>query len=207
MSDKATLSDIATPRQAGRIYLEIELTKRRGRMHHGQVIRADLDLARRPSPPTSASAFLRRSASAREPSRARRKPRNGKPFRRRPPIPAWARASGRAGEGDPLFFAGAGLALLDAFLRRDPPAAGALRARLALQSAAASAKILRLNADEGALRDLRFAVGDDSARPRSCCRCGATSPAGRPASTPAGSLDAAARARPGRGPERASQPA
>jgi hypothetical protein len=59
-----------------------------------------------------------------------------------------------------LFAAGAGLALLDAFLRADPPAAGALRARLALQSAAASAKILRLNADEGALRDLRFAVGD-----------------------------------------------
>ena len=28
-------------------------------------------------------------------------------------------------------------------------------------SAAASAKILRLNADEGALRDLRFAVGDE----------------------------------------------
>ena len=77
------------------------------------------------------------------------------------PVPAWARASGRAGQGDPLFFAGVGLALLDAHLRRDPPAAGALRARLALQSAAASAKILRLNADEGALRDLRFAVGDD----------------------------------------------
>jgi Protein of unknown function (DUF1403) len=77
------------------------------------------------------------------------------------PVPAWARASGRAGQGDPLFFAGAGLALLDAHLRRDPPAAGALRARLALQSAAASAKILRLNTHEGALRDLRFAVGDD----------------------------------------------
>ncbi len=76
------------------------------------------------------------------------------------PIPAWARAGGRAGEGEPLFFAGAGLALLDAFLRADPPAAGALRARLALQSAAASAKILRVNADEAALRDLRFAVGD-----------------------------------------------
>ena len=73
------------------------------------------------------------------------------------PIPAWARASGRAGEGDPLFAAGAGLALLDAFLRADPPAAGALHARLALKSAAASAKILRVNADEGALRDLRFA--------------------------------------------------
>jgi hypothetical protein len=74
------------------------------------------------------------------------------------PIPAWARATGRAGEGDPLFFAGTGLALLDAFLRHDPPAAGALRARLAVQSAAASAKILRLNADERTLRDLRFAV-------------------------------------------------
>jgi hypothetical protein len=76
------------------------------------------------------------------------------------PIPAWARASGRAGQGEPLFAAGAGLALLDACLRADPPAAGALRSRLALQSAAACAKILRLNADEAALRDLRFAVGD-----------------------------------------------
>jgi hypothetical protein len=74
------------------------------------------------------------------------------------PIPAWGRASGRTGQGDALFFAGAGLALLDAHLRRDPPAAGALRARLALKSAAASANILRLNTDEGALRDLRFAA-------------------------------------------------
>jgi hypothetical protein len=73
-------------------------------------------------------------------------------------VPAWARAHGRAGEVDPLFAAGAGLALLDAHLRRDPPAAGALRSRLALQTAAASARILRLNADASALRDLRFAV-------------------------------------------------
>jgi Protein of unknown function (DUF1403) len=76
------------------------------------------------------------------------------------PVPAWARANGRA-DGDPLFAAGASLALLDAVLRRDPPAAGALRARLALQSAAGTAKILRLNADAAALRDLRFAIGDD----------------------------------------------
>ena len=75
------------------------------------------------------------------------------------PVPSWARASGRAEQGDPLFAAGAGLALLDAFLRRDPPGAGALRSRLALISAGACAKLLRLNADEGALRDLRFAVG------------------------------------------------
>ena len=78
------------------------------------------------------------------------------------PIPSWARASGRAGEGGPLFAAGAGLALLDAFLRRDPPYAGALRRRLALQGAAASAKILRLNAAAAALRDLRFAIGEDA---------------------------------------------
>jgi len=78
-----------------------------------------------------------------------------------PPLaaPSWTRASGRA-DGDQLFFAGAGLALLDAVLRHDPPAAGALRQRLALQSAGACAKILRLNADVAALRDLRFAVGD-----------------------------------------------
>jgi hypothetical protein len=75
-------------------------------------------------------------------------------------VPAWARASGRAGESDPLFFAGVSLALLDGHLRSDPRAAGALRSRLALRSAAASAKILRLNADTAALRDLRFATGD-----------------------------------------------
>ena len=98
--------------------------------------------------------------------RARPTPSIAKPPERQafPPalIPAWARASGRAGEGDPLFAAGAGLALLDAALRCDPPSAGALRSRLALKSAAASAKILRLNADEGALRDLRFAIGEDA---------------------------------------------
>ena len=114
--------------------------------------------------PTSARAFLRRASGTQ--GRARKSAqaaliRQPFPSLAAAPVPAWARASGRAGQGDPLFFAGAGLALLDAFLRRDPPCAGALRSRLALMSAAASAKILRLNADEGALRDLRFAVGDD----------------------------------------------
>jgi hypothetical protein len=75
-----------------------------------------------------------------------------------PAVPAWARATGRAGESEPLFFAGVSLALLDGHLRRDPPTAGALRARLALQSTAASARILRLNTDASALRDLRFAA-------------------------------------------------
>jgi hypothetical protein len=122
------------------------------------VIRADLTLV--PDPIADLGEAV--PAPIRQSARAKRTPTKD-PERQTfpPPVPAppWARASGRAG-GDPLFAAGAGLALLDAYLRRDPPSAGALRSRLALKSAAASAKILRLNADEAALRDLRFAVGD-----------------------------------------------
>ena len=124
-----------------------------------RVIRAEFELLADPP------ADLGESVPAPLRKRARAKPSATKTPERQAfpppaPIPSWVRASGRAGEGDPLFAAGAGLALLDAFLRADPPAAGALRARLALQSAVASAKILRVNTDEAALRDLRFAVGD-----------------------------------------------
>ena len=125
-------------------------------IHHAPVIRTDLELL---------DDHIRAGAerfSASSAKRARAEISQAKaPERHAPaPIPAWARANGRAGEGGYLFAAGAGLALLDAHLRAEPPAAGALRSRLALQSAAASAKILRLNADEAALRDLRFAVGE-----------------------------------------------
>jgi hypothetical protein len=130
-------------------------------MHHRQVIRADPDL------PATLADDLGEGVTATLRKRTRAKPSTPKAPERQtfsPPasVPAWARASGRAGEGDPLFFAGAGLALLDTCLRADPPAAGALRSRLALKSAAASAKILRINADEAALRDLRFAIGEDA---------------------------------------------
>jgi Protein of unknown function (DUF1403) len=122
------------------------------------VIRADLTLVPSPAADPGAGVPVRPRLRA----RAGRTDANSiqiQPFSAPAPIPSWVRASGRAGE-DPLFAAGAGLALLDAHLRRDPPAAGVLRSRLALQSAAASAKILRLNTHEGALRDLRFAVGN-----------------------------------------------
>ena len=109
------------------------------------------------------------------------------------PVPSWARLTGTAGEGDPLFFAGASLALLDAFLRREPPSAGALRSRLALKSATASAKILRLNAGEGALRDLRFAIGEDASPAAKLLRLWRDL-AGRPPSLDPGRLrDTAAR--------------
>ena len=122
------------------------------------MIRADLILVPNPvaDPGDGVPAPLRQRARER---RTADNPLTAQPFLPAP-IPAWARANGRAGQGGPLFAAGASLALLDAALRRDPPSAGALRSRLVLQSAAASAKVLRLNADAGALRDLRFAVGD-----------------------------------------------
>jgi hypothetical protein len=125
------------------------------------VIRTDLTLVPDPAadPGEGGPAPLRRSAGTGRTS-TKAPETQAFPSLAAAPVPAWARASGRAGE-DPLFAAGAGLALLDAFLRRDPPAAGALRQRLALISAAASAKILRVNTHEGALRDLRFAVGEE----------------------------------------------
>ena len=128
------------------------------RTHHWQVIRPGLTLV--PDPLDE----LREAVPALGVRRARTKANSPKaPEIKTFPLPAavptWARANGRAGE-DSLFVAGASLALLDAHLRRDPPAAGALRSRLALHSAAASAKMVRLNADAAALRDLRLAVGD-----------------------------------------------
>ena len=96
-------------------------------------------------------------------------------------FPHWARwPTARAVSSDAAFFAGASLALFDARLRggadvssaamdRNPPFAGALRQRLALQAAAACAKLARLREDASGLRDAEHLapVGEE------------TSPAGR----------------------------
>jgi hypothetical protein len=79
-------------------------------------------------------------------------------------IPAWARlaAPDAALAGAAPFAAGASLALLDGILRQNPAFAGALRNRLALKAAAASARILHMREDEGALRDTEhLAAADD----------------------------------------------
>jgi hypothetical protein len=126
-------------------------------IHHRDVIRSALTLVSDPRVDLGeggAAPLRRRAGKGQAAATIPEKPAFPPPAA----VPAWARANGRAGDTEPLFAAGASLALLDAHLRRDPPAAGALRARLALQSAAASAKILRLNADASALRDLRFAA-------------------------------------------------
>ena len=73
--------------------------------------------------------------------RARKKPQG--------PVPSWTRSAGRAGEGDSRFSAAA-----------TRVATGALGQRLALQSAATSAKIPRPRTDEASLRDPRFALAD-----------------------------------------------
>ena len=82
-------------------------------------------------------------------------------------FPRWAHRPADARE--PAFFACAGLALFDAILRENPPFAGALRQRLALQAATACAKLARLREDAAILRDAEHLapVG------------GETSPAGR----------------------------
>ena len=156
------------------------------------MIRADLDPLSDPAP------TLGNGGATTLPRRARAKPSAAKAPERQAftspaPVPSWARASGRAGQGEPPFAAGASLALIDAHLRRDPPYAGTLRQRLAVHSAAATAKILRLNADAAALRDLRFAIGNElgpAAKLLSLWR----DLAGRPPSLDPGRiLDAAAR--------------
>jgi hypothetical protein len=156
-----------------------------------QVIRAELELlADVPPDPED-----RVPATLRQPLRVKRLPAKAPEHRAFPPPTSSRSGRGRAkGQGgDPRFFAGAGLALLDIFLRADPPSAGALRARLALQSTATCAKILRVNADAAALRDLRFAVGDPlgaAANLLSLWRDGAGRP---PSLDPSWIFDAAAR--------------
>ena len=187
MSDKAILSDIATPRQAGRIPRHNSVTKRRQRLTMRQVIRADLTLVPDPLADLGDGVPAPPRRSAREPKPELGENPGQQAFPPPAPIPAWARASGRAGEGDPLFAAGAGLALLDALSaprparRRGaalPP--GAPERRRFRQDPAPQRR--RSRAARPALRGRRPA--GPAAR---LLRSGATSPGGRPASTPAGS--------------------
>ena len=80
-------------------------------------------------------------------------------------LPSWARPNLQAVDGSLGAFlaAGASLVLLDGILRQDLSFAGVLRQRLALRAAAASAKIMRLREDEGALRDAtHLSIGEET---------------------------------------------
>src|SRR3954453_14205640 len=71
------------------------------------------------------------------------------------PLPGWARRHGDdAGpSSEAAFAAGAALLALDQIVRAEPPWLGALRQRQALAAAAISSRLMRLPADEAALRD------------------------------------------------------
>jgi Protein of unknown function (DUF1403) len=83
------------------------------------------------------------------------------------PLPRWITKSGVARSGvtgaEAAFAAGAATLALDQIIRSDPPWLGCLRMRLALKAATIAARMLRLNADEAALRDARHLTraGDD----------------------------------------------
>ena len=78
-------------------------------------------------------------------------------------LPSWARRNMQDGSPGAFLTAGASLVLLDGILRQDIPFAGALGHRLALSAAAASAKIMRLREDEGALRDaMHLSIGEQT---------------------------------------------
>src|SRR4051794_41728609 len=80
------------------------------------------------------------------------------------PLPAWARRAGDdGGPSETAFAAGAALLALDQIVRAEPPWLGALRQRQALAAAAVSSRLMRLPADEAALRDAHHLTraGDD----------------------------------------------
>ena len=81
------------------------------------------------------------------------------------PLPGWARRHGDdAGpSSEAAFAAGAALLALDQIVRAEPPWLGALRQRQALAAAAVSSRLMRLPADEAALRDAHHLTraGDD----------------------------------------------
>ena len=185
------------PRQAGRI-------PRSGRdkaphtTHHRQVIRADLTPRPRPAADLG-EAVPAPSRQAREQAELGENPGTSA-FPPPAPVPAWARASGRAGEGY-LFSAGAGLALLDACPAPRPArrrgAAGAPGAseRRGLRHDPAPQR-RRRRAARPALRRRRRRPG----RAAASALAGSRRPAAQPRPRPACRRGGAARA--GRGPER-----
>ena len=204
MSDKANLSDIPSPRQAGRNPSLNELTKRRRRTHHRQVIRADLDPRSRPASPTRRRSRSR--AGCRQSARAKTD------LGESPGTASLSAAGGGSGLGAGERKGRGGRAPVlrrgqPCLARRLPAPRPARRRGAALsawrsQSAAASAKILRLNAD--AARAARPALRRRRRRPGRGEAASAVARPRRPAAQPRPRPACRRRgaARPGRGPER-----
>jgi hypothetical protein len=108
MSDIGSLSDIPAQRQAGRIRRQITRQSAADDSPWPRV-------SRRPRRPRQPHCRPRERVPARA-SHAREREADPSCAAFSPtPVPAWARTSGRGGEGDPPFAAGAGVALLDGY--------------------------------------------------------------------------------------------
>ena len=194
MSDKAILSDIATARQAGRITRANSVTKRRQGLTMRRVIRADLDLARRPAcRPRGGRSCAAPAARA---SQADHRENPGNPSLSAAGADPRLGAGERKGRGgrSPVLPPAPGLALLDAFLR----ARSARRRRAARPPGAAERRGLAPRSCASTPTKARCATcaspsATSSGLRRSSCRSGATL-AGRPPSLDPGRIvDAAAR--------------
>ena len=157
------------------------------RIHHAQVIRADLDPRRRPVADLGRRALAPPATARASQAEPRRKPRNGKPFRRRRRSrPGRGRAEGQ-GRAIPCSAPAPGSRCSTLFCAPTRPPPGRCAPAWRFRAPRPPPRSCASTRDEGALRDLRFAVGDPLGPAAKLLRSGATSPAGRPASTPAGS--------------------
>ena len=189
MSDKVSLSDIPTPRQAGRIARSKQSTKRRQGFTMRQVIRADLDPRSPTRSPTSATA-VRRAARA-------KRARASRTSAKAPGTASLSAAGGGPGLGAGERKGRGGRSPVRR--RRRPRPARRRPARATRPPPGRCAPAWRFRAPRPPPKSCastptqaRCATcASPSATPpgprRNCCSCGATSPPGRPASTPAGS--------------------
>ena len=192
MSDNGKLIGHRHPTTSGADYATNERDKAPPTIHHAPVIRADLTPRSPTRPPTPTRAFPRRLRQ-----RARAKPDHGespgKASLSAPgagPVVGAGERKGRAGRSPLLRRRRARLA------RRFPAPRSARRRRAALAPRAAERR--RLRQDPAPQRRRRRAARPAlrrrrrRARPRGSFGSGGSSPAGRPASTPAGLAAAAA---------------
>ena len=182
MSDKASLSDIATPRQAGRIIRHKQRDKAPLKIHHAPVIRADLDLLADPPPDLGEGVPAPlREARASEAERGEN-PGTARFRRRRRSRPGRGRAEGQ-GRAIPCSppAPGSRFSTPSCAPTRPPPERCALASRFRApppppKSCASTPTKPRCatSASPSATR---------SGPRRTSCRSGAMAPAGRPAST------------------------
>jgi hypothetical protein len=153
------------------------------RTHHGDVIRADLTLVPDPLADLGESgpAPLRPSAAT---SRTSAKAPKMPAFPSPAPVPAWARASGRAGRDDPLFFAGAGLALLDAACAATRPPPGRCARAWRFRAPPRPPRFCASTPTKARCATCASPSAMTPVPRQDCCACGATSPVAHLRSTP-----------------------